>query len=671
MNYSNERLPKISETVPQFNNAKKGRSIIESCKNTGTKFTDPEFKPTLKSLYGEPPEPESNQNWKKYEWSRASDIMGSAMGVFHDIKPEDIIQGGLGDCYFLSSISALAERPALIRRLFDIEEVNPQCVYNVWLNINGAWTDYILDDYFPIINSGGKSCEFAFSRTNQDEIWAMLLEKAYAKAYGNFQRIVGGDPVYALRDLTGAPYLRLTDELQADPSGSWSKIWNANKKGHVITCYTKSAQTVEEKSSTGIVSGHAYSLIDCQEVVDSRGRQARIVQIRNPWGKFEWTGDWSDSSPLWTEATRQQCRVVKKDDGIFWMAFEQFIQNYEGVGICEVEGTHFSNSVAIQDKTGEEKQILRFDVDTAGEYTVSVDQKDTRSFREGTYQYSYFRATIGRLVNNDIDYVGASLSPSRNIFVKSHLEPGSYVILVDTYWQSIVKEAVVSLYGPGKAGIRNVAFDATLFRKAEYLIWRNFCLQNERLFKAGNPVPLNDGYRSATLQKSNFQSGDLGMNLNLWKYISGNGAVVKSFKALDVKGFDIITENDNGDSHAMSINPNGVEAEIFKMDPRKEAFSCRQQSTGTEIHDGPIPEDNYVVARLLGTAAPIPPFSGASNAPQPQKAPVPKQQQQATVEPVPQTSRGGFYKPTAPHESLQQEHEHRFDPGCGPQCTLI
>jgi len=33
----------------------------------------------------------------------------------------------------------------------------------------------------------------------------MLLEKTYAKAYGSYFRIVGGNPANALRDLTGAP----------------------------------------------------------------------------------------------------------------------------------------------------------------------------------------------------------------------------------------------------------------------------------------------------------------------------------------------------------------------------------------------------------------------------------------------------------------------------------
>jgi len=38
------------------------------------------------------------------------------------------------------------------------------------------------------------------------------------------------------------------------------------------------------------------------------GKTERLLKIRNPWGNFEWKGDWSDASPLWTPALREQLK---------------------------------------------------------------------------------------------------------------------------------------------------------------------------------------------------------------------------------------------------------------------------------------------------------------------------------------------------------------------------
>merc|ERR1711865_176591 len=46
----------------------------------------------------------------------------------------------------------------------------------------------------------------------------------------------------------------------------------------------------------GLVSGHAYAILQVKKVKDFR-----LVQFRNPWGSGEWTGDWSDKSDLWTK----------------------------------------------------------------------------------------------------------------------------------------------------------------------------------------------------------------------------------------------------------------------------------------------------------------------------------------------------------------------------------
>jgi SET domain-containing protein 6 len=43
--------------------------------------------------------------------------------------------------------------------------------------------------------------------------------------------------------------------------------------------------------------------------------------LRNPWGDFEWNGNWADNSGDWTDDIKRQ---VGYDDaaGLFWMCYE-------------------------------------------------------------------------------------------------------------------------------------------------------------------------------------------------------------------------------------------------------------------------------------------------------------------------------------------------------------
>jgi calpain-15 len=59
------------------------------------------------------------------------------------------------------------------------------------------------------------------------------------------------------------------------------------------------------------------------------------VNIRNPWGSFEWDGDWSDRSPLWTPQMINEVKpVLDEKDGTFWMSFDDFIQHFSGLNVC-------------------------------------------------------------------------------------------------------------------------------------------------------------------------------------------------------------------------------------------------------------------------------------------------------------------------------------------------
>jgi len=74
-------------------------------------------------------------------------------------------------------------------------------------------------------------------------------------------------------------------------------------------------------------------LLDCHEV-DTESGTVRLVKLRNPWGHFEWNGDWSDSSDKWTDSLRNQLKAVKEDDGVFFMSYDDFYKHFSHTSSC-------------------------------------------------------------------------------------------------------------------------------------------------------------------------------------------------------------------------------------------------------------------------------------------------------------------------------------------------
>ena len=78
----------------------------------------------------------------------------------------------------------------------------------------GEWKDIVVDDCIPCFN---KYRGPAFTRSQNHDIWVLILEKAWAKIYGSYERIESGTTRECLRDLTGAP----TKTLFMDDKRIW------------------------------------------------------------------------------------------------------------------------------------------------------------------------------------------------------------------------------------------------------------------------------------------------------------------------------------------------------------------------------------------------------------------------------------------------------------------
>lgn len=168
-------------------------------------------------------EARDGMGWGSISWIRAPEI-GQFQGVppklFEGaVEPNDIQQRTLGDCYFLAVLSALAEKPERIYKFFDSSQENEHGVYAVNWFKNGIPTEVIVDDHIPCKYEGGVSRP-CFSTSNKNELWVIILEKAWAKLHKDYVKVIAGLSHETFRDLTAAPsYL-----YQSAEDGVWEKI---------------------------------------------------------------------------------------------------------------------------------------------------------------------------------------------------------------------------------------------------------------------------------------------------------------------------------------------------------------------------------------------------------------------------------------------------------------
>jgi len=144
-----------------------------------------------------------------------------------------------------------------------------------------------------------------FTRSNGNDLWSLLLEKAYAKAHGGYKTLAQGLPHQAVMDLTGCPtvsyYIKDEKVQQMINQGKlWELMKYYNEEGYVVTGSTQTEEEInlngyKNQNVKGLNPGYAYTVVVAKEVKGNK-----LLKIRNPWGPVEWEGDWSQNSPLWT-----------------------------------------------------------------------------------------------------------------------------------------------------------------------------------------------------------------------------------------------------------------------------------------------------------------------------------------------------------------------------------
>jgi Putative Ig domain/Calpain family cysteine protease len=222
----------------------------------------------------------------------------SSSPVFASTGPSvnDVNQGYLGDCYFLSSLAEVADQdPGLISSMFTLNGNN---TYGVRFYVNGV------AEYVTVNNS------LTYDFNYGTDIWASLAEKAYAQLQaggivtgnsindGNSWSTIGngGAPEFALEEITGAS--AITD-FSASGSSWYTFVYNSSLSETSFSSGSSTA-TVLNTLISDLSKGDDLILSSWTNAKDSSGYTTLVadhamsiygydsatgmLEIRNPWG---------------------------------------------------------------------------------------------------------------------------------------------------------------------------------------------------------------------------------------------------------------------------------------------------------------------------------------------------------------------------------------------------
>ncbi|KAK4556221.1 hypothetical protein LTR86_006918 [Recurvomyces mirabilis] len=508
-------------------------AIVDECERLNRKYVDHAFDLEggpycLVNLEGQFPKAIGKidpPTWIK----RIEDVFEKPQFFIDGANATDVHQGSAGDCWFLAALMAISAKKELIENLC-IARNEKIGVYGFVFYRDGEWISEVIDDklylnvgdddklsivrdwsrskkegryvYYEedklkeLLQRGGEALFFSHCKSN--ETWLPLIEKAYAKAHGDYFSIEGGYASEGIEDLTGGVGVVINPEDIMDKNRFWKDQLSQVNEKYLFGGGSKA------KGSKGVIGGHAYAVMKAYEEGD-----LRLLKLRNPWGDTEWEGDWSDGSKLWTAEMMTKLGHTFGDDGVFWMSYTDFLKHFPNI-----------NRVRLFDKSWQVSQQwtcvkvpwtvdyldtkFEFTITEKGPVVIALCQPDDRYFKglDGRFWYSlHFRVykngeEEGRWIVRSMHNSGSASEITRSVSAEiENLDRGTYSVVFKvsaTRWTgSMTAETNINLFAAD--------------RKEKLLnVGRRFDYAQAK----GNLRPAEDAVRRQQRRDTNTESND-------------------------------------------------------------------------------------------------------------------------------------------------------------------
>ncbi|GAB1725714.1 hypothetical protein NU195Hw_g4871t1 [Hortaea werneckii] len=443
-------------------------AIVQECRRLNQKYRDAVFNLEansycLQNLAGRFPnaiDSVESPPWVK----RVEDIFDDPHFMNDSGSAPDVHQGNSGDCWFLASLLAVTAKKELIDKVCVARD--EACgVYGFVFYRDGEFMHEVIDDklYLRVgddddlavvrnwdrdekrglslthdedklktqFQKGDEALYFSHCKSN--ETWLPLIEKAYAKAHGDYAAIEGGYASEGIEDLTGGVAAVINPEDIMDKNRFWREQLSQVNKKYLFGGGSKPS------NAKGLIGSHAYAVLEAWEEGD-----LKLLKLRNPWGDTEWEGDWADGSKQWTPEMMQKLKHQFGDEGIFWMTYKDFLKHFPAINRVRLFDSDWKvaqqwTCVNVPWTVDYLETKFQFTIKQQGPVVIVLSQPDDRYYQGLTGRYSrslHFR--VYRKDHQDNErWIVRSMHNSGNetAFTRSvsaeldDLEPGTYDVV--------------------------------------------------------------------------------------------------------------------------------------------------------------------------------------------------------------------------------------------------
>jgi hypothetical protein len=368
---------------------------------------------------------ENIDQFKQLIFERPINIFKEGKYVLWDkIEINDVHQGQLDISYFLNALCAIAEFPERFDKIFVNKLASKNGCYAVNLFVQGKPKIITIDDYFPC--HGNKT--FAFSYSGPGEIWVQILEKAWAKINHSYAYTIGGLPSEALSALTCAPVFTYRHHKFNDLDKLWELLKENDDSGFIICSNSLNSSETE---AVGLFPSQSYTVVSVKEY-----KNTRLLKMMNPWGAYEWKGDFCEGSSMWTTRLKKEMGEVNSNEGMFFIKFEDFLKYFEVTYVCKYHSDYYYDCKKFIQNPVESMVCAKFNITKQCRIVLGMHQKQKRFYRKVHNYISQFgRIILARYRNDSYEYVGSSFSDEEKILLEiDKLGKGEYHIFCHLNW---------------------------------------------------------------------------------------------------------------------------------------------------------------------------------------------------------------------------------------------